>query len=125
MACLCNYILELSLAFDTSLRYPPSVVAASSMVLACYCLRKDDTPTLWPEELAGVTGFELKDLVECSVRLSQDVENIRLATSRLDMIHRRHSKPCRQNVAEIPIPVLTSKSVLTDCEQRLRSRNYE
>ena len=123
MACLCSYILELSLAFHTSLKYAPSVVAASSVALACYSCRNDDTRTLWPDELSNATGLELKDLAECAVRLSQDVENARLDTSRLKQIHRRHSKTCRQNAAELSIPVLTSKNILIDYEERLRSRN--
>jgi hypothetical protein len=122
MSRLCSYILELSLAFHTSLKYAPSVVAASSMVLAYYSLRNDDTLTLWPNELSNVTGLALKDLAECAVQLSQDVENARLDTSRLKQIHRRHSKACRQNAAELSIPVLTSKNSLTDYEERLRSR---
>jgi hypothetical protein len=91
------------------------------MVLAFYCLRDETTRTLWPDELADVTGLELKDLTECSVQLSQDVENVRLGTSRLDMIHRRHSKACRHNAAEIPIPVLTSETTLAAYETRLRN----
>lgn len=122
MACLCSYILELSLAFHTSLKYAPSVVAASSVALACYSCRDDDTRVLWPHELSNATGLELKDLAECAVRLSQDVENARLDTSRLKQIHRRHSKACRQNAAELSIAVLTSKSTLPDYEERMRSR---
>ena len=123
MSSLCSYILELSLASHTNLKYPPSVIAASSMVLAFYCLRKSGIHSLWPEELANITGLELdKDLVQCSVELSQDIENVRHTTQRLDMIQRRNSKPCRHNIAEISIPILTSKTTLTDCEERLRSR---
>lgn len=116
--CLYCYILELSLALDTSLRHPPSIIAASSMVLAHYCLRKNDMPTLWPDELAHVTGFDLKDLVACSVQLSKDIDdNIRFV-----MIYRRYSKPCRHNAAEIPIPVLASTTILTAYEERLRHK---
>uniref|UniRef100_A0A7S4AAB1 Cyclin-F n=1 Tax=Pseudo-nitzschia australis TaxID=44445 RepID=A0A7S4AAB1_9STRA len=126
MSCLYCYIAELSLAFDTSYIYPPSLIAASAMVLAHYSLRLDNTVTLWPKELAHATGFQLKDdLVECSVQLSKDAEKIRLSTvprisSRLDMIYRRYSKPCRRSVAEITIPVLTSTTILTAYEARLR-----
>ena len=122
MACLCSYILELSLAFHTSLKYQPSILAASSMVLAFYSLQNDNTTTLWPDELANITGFKLEDLAECAVQLSQDAENVRLATSRLDMIQRRHSKPCRHNAADISIPVLTSKTAFTAYEESLRSK---
>ena len=122
--CLCSYIAELALAFDTSLRHPPSIIAASSMVLTHYCLRKNDMPTLWPDELARVTGFQLKDLVECSVQLSKDVEDVRFVTPQLNMIYRRHSKPSRQSAAEIPIPVLASTTILTAYEERLRRKTW-
>lgn len=123
MSCLCSYILELSLTFHTNLKFPPSIAAASSMVLAIYCLRNDDTHSLWPDELANVTGLELnKDLAECSVRLSQDIETARHTTHRLDMIHKRHSKPCRHNVADIAIPILTSTTTLAAYEELVRSR---
>ena len=123
ISCLCFYILEVSLAFHTSLKYKQSIIASSSLVLALYCLRDDDTSTLWPDDIAKITGFQLNDLVDCSVLLSQDIDNVRLVTSRLDMIHRRHSKPCRHNVANAPIPVLTSRTTLTSFEESLRTRS--
>jgi len=122
ISCLCSYILELSLAFHTSLKYTPSILASSSMVLAFYCLQNNGTTTLWPDKLANITGLKLKDLAECSVQLSQDAEKVRRPTSRLDMIQRRHSKPCRHNAAEISIPLLNSKTSLTAYEERLDSR---
>ena len=124
MSSICSYILEMSLTFQTSLQYSPSILAASSMVLARYRLRKhDDVNFLWPEELANATGLKLdKDLAQCAVQLSQDIETARNTTHRLDMINRRNAKPCRHNVAEISLPILTSKTILTDYEGRLRSR---
>ena len=117
---LCSYILELSLMFPTTLKYPPSITAASSMVLAFYCFKND---TLWPDTLSNNTGLELKDLAESCVSLSQEIEGARLpTTNRLDMIHRRYNKPCRHNAAQEPIPILTSKTTLMDYEERLRSR---
>lgn len=113
------YISELSLGFETSFRFPPSIIAASSMVLARYTLRNDDVRMLWPNELADATGFHFKDLVECSVRLSNDSERVR--PSRLDMIYRRYSKISRHSVADITIPALTS-AIIIACEDRLRSR---
>ena len=94
------------------------------MVLARYRLRKHDHVNfLWPKELANATGLKLdKDLAQCAVQLSQDIETARNTTHRLDMINRRNAKPCRHNVAEISLPILTSKTILTDYEERLRSR---
>ncbi len=120
---LCSYILELSLMFHiVTLNYPPSVTAAAAIVLTFYCMKHDDMYTLWPDELAKVTELELKDVVDCAVFLSQQIEGARLATDRLDMIHRRYSKYSRHNAAGEPIPVLTSKTALTDYEELLRSR---
>ncbi len=124
MSNLCSYILEMSLTFQTSLEYPPSILAASSLVLARYRLRKNhNIHSLWPEELANSTGLKLdKDLARCAVQLSQDIETARNTTHRLDMINRRNNKPVRHNVAEISLPILTSKTILTDYEELLRSR---
>ena len=124
MSSLCSYVLEMSLTFQTSMEYPASILAASSLILARYRLRKNDNvDSLWPEELANITGLKLdKDLAACAVQLSQDIETARNTTHRLDMISRRNSKPSRHNVADVSLPILTSKTILTDYEELLRSR---
>ena len=110
---LYNYILELSLLSDIGFGYKPSIIAASSMVLAHYCLRMN----LWPKKLVEATGYVLSDLLHCSIQLSKDINDIRFVAPELNMTNRRHSKKCRHCVAEIAIPVLASTTTLIAYEQ--------
>mmetsp|Transcript_2708 Transcript_2708/g.2985 ORF Transcript_2708/g.2985 Transcript_2708/m.2985 type:complete len:473 (+) Transcript_2708:91-1509(+) len=109
------YILELSLFLDISLRYPPSKIAASSIILINYFLRKGSISTLWPKELEIDSGLKLKDdLFSCAAQLSKEIEDIRRAAApELKMIYKRYSKPSRHSVSEIYISVL-SPSILQD-----------
>ena len=91
------YILELA----SLLPYleSNSVVAASSIILANYCLPDDLVGTLWPKELAEVSGWTLESLAIKVVDLSETLDLLRVKYPDLDIIRRRYRKPCRQCVA--------------------------
>lgn len=117
-----SYINELSLQSGAYFIYPPSVIGASSMVLGRYCLQAFSPGiTLWPEALIDASGLTLNALAACTVQLSKDLADMRMAMPDLTMIRRRHSKSSRHCVAEVDIPVLPSSRVVLAYEERLRS----
>jgi len=63
---LSMYLNELSLLDgETFMRYTPSVLAASSVALACHTLGLE----AWSDEMAEISGYQLDDIKECLVAL--------------------------------------------------------
>lgn len=64
---------ELSLLHgDTFLKFPPSEVAAASLVLARHALSREcDVTVTWPESLVSLTGYTCDSLRECIVALQR------------------------------------------------------
>lgn len=118
------FILELVLQTDVGLKYPPSLIAASSIVLGRHCLREENSPDLlWPKTLEEVTGLSFLVVAECAVAITSAVNEIWLRFPQYAIIRRRYSKPWNHNVSEIPIPVLSSTAALDAYRRRLYAQN--
>ncbi|CAN1730348.1 CYCA1-1 [Linum perenne] len=63
LECLANYITELSLLEYNMLRYPPSVIAASSIFLAKFIIFPSRRP--WNSTLQHYTLYQPSDLLNC------------------------------------------------------------
>jgi hypothetical protein len=114
------YICELAAQSPFSLfGQRNSILAASSIILANFCLPDDLVSTLWPKELVEVSGWTLEELAGDVVDLSIHMDLVRLGSPQLDIIQRRYRKPCRRCVAvDMTIPVLRLRNIL-DHEGRI------
>jgi hypothetical protein len=105
-----RYVVELALQSPIYLAHKPSMLAASVVVLARFCIQDSE---LWPEALERETNYSLDDLRDCTMELSGLLDNIRSTMPELIMISRRYRKPSRHCVADISIPSLSSFASLT------------
>jgi hypothetical protein len=105
-----RYISELALQSPIYLNYKPSLIAASVVVLARFCLQERD---LWPESLERESGYAWYDLEECIMALSRLLEDIRSSMPSLIMIERRYRQISRAMTANHWIPSVDSFASLT------------
>jgi hypothetical protein len=101
-------VVELALQTPIHLSYQPSMIAASAIVLARYCVQDPTVVELWPESLQRATEYSLMDLKSCCMELSGRLEEIRERVPNLIMIPRRYRAASRGSVADVPIPSLLS-----------------
>lgn len=105
-----RYIADLALQTLVCLTFQPSLVAASVVALSLYGLQEGN---VWPESLVRETGLQWHDLEECTVAISQQVEEINLTLPDLMIIGRRYRKTSRRQVGELAVPSISSFSTLT------------
>jgi len=96
------YLNELSLLDGrTFLKFPPSMVAASSVVLARHTL---GIPS-WTDEMAAQVGYTLGDLKECVVGLYEAFKTAE--TSLQQTVHKKYKQHRFTNVAEVsPVDIM-------------------
>ena len=96
------YLAELSLLDGaTFLKFPPSLKAASSVVLARHTLGME----AWTDAMAGVVGYSLEDLKECVVGLY----DIFVAAPELDQkaVQEKYNKAKFASVAQVtPVDIM-------------------
>lgn len=109
-----RYISELALQSQIYLSYQPSMIAASSLVLARFCSQEDE---LWSEELQHLTNYSFQDLSECTVEMSRRLYDIRSNFPDLIMIERRYQKASKGFASLNSVPSLSSFATLTAYQQ--------
>jgi len=103
---LAMFLCELSLVQgDIFLKFPPSEVAAASLVLARLSLSLECEVTVtWPEHLATLTGYSCDTLRECVMALQR---TWRLAeASQQQAIREKYKSSKYRFVADLPVPDL-------------------
>jgi len=103
---LAMYLCELSLLHgDTFLSFPPSEVAAASLVLARHALARECAVSVtWPESLVTLTGFTCDTLRGCVVALLgvwRGAED-----SPQQAIREKYKSSKYRHVSELPVPSL-------------------
>jgi len=103
---LAMYVCELSLLHgDTFLKFPPSEVAAASLVLARHALSREcDVSVTWPESLARLTGHtcdSLREVIMALTRAWRQAED-----SPQQAIREKYKSSKYRFVAELPVPAL-------------------
>ena len=81
------YTAELALQTSAPLKYGPSQVAASVVVLSRHC--SNDSP-LWSKQLEEISGCNLTEVQRCIDTICQDSQHIRLNRPDLKMIARKY-----------------------------------
>lgn len=105
-----RYISELTLQSPIYLRYEPSMIAASCVVLARFCVQDD---MLWDDCLEEQTSYSLLDLSECTMEISRLLDYIKSRFTDLIMIGRRYRRSTKRCVSQISIPVISSFATLS------------
>ena len=115
-----KYLAELALETSIYVKYRPSLIAACVVVLALYMLGLETD--MWPESLAEATGYEWENLEACTLDLSRMMEENMNAASTRAIIHHRYRAVDRGQVANQPVPRISSFFILTNHRQRMRER---
>jgi len=103
---LAMYVCELSLLHgDTFLKFPPSEVAAASLVLARHALSREcDVSVTWPESLVTLTGYTCDTLRECIMALQRTWRAAE--DSPQQAIREKYKSSKYRFVSDLPVPAL-------------------
>lgn len=102
-----QYLSELALQSTLYLKYPPSQIAASVVVLSRYCVYKKNS---FPTEIETLSGYSFSELGESIISLSSTytIQNNR----DLKIISKRYEKHLRQRVGDLTIYEIKNSSDL-------------
>lgn len=105
---LAMYISDLVLASTTHLKYQPSVIASSTLLLSRYSLT---SPEVWPQQMETFTGLNICELKNCILEISRVLDNMRQNMYEdVGIIHRRYKSSKRMNVSSSRTTIRTIKS---------------
>jgi hypothetical protein len=102
---LAHYLTELCLQDYRMIRFLPSVVSLSAVVVSLHALQQ----RCWPESLRRLSGYRTADLVECIheiMRVQRDAQ-----TSHLIAVKTKYSHEYNRQVALLTIPLNTPNMI--------------